>query len=478
MNIVGRKPEIAELERIYNDGRPEFVVLYGRRRVGKTFLVNELFRDRITFSHTALSPAELAGKELLRMQLQNFAHSLVRAGADVPEIPSNWLDAFFILENFLESRPDERRQVVFIDELPWLDTPRSGFVTAFESFWNGWGAKRDNLMLIVCGSAVSWISDELINGKGGLFDRLTAEIKLQPFTLCECEDFFRSREISIDRYDIIQSHMIFGGIPYYMNLFSPGKSLAQNVDTLLFNDKGKLSTEYDRLFASIFRNPDEAEKVMALLSGKRIGYTREEILKGTGISGGGGFSKLLRALEESDFIAKFRYFGEPEKYVRYRITDDFCLFYRHFVAHGRTNDAEYWQHNQNNPSVASWRGFAFENICFRHTPQIKAALGISGVRTETYSWRGTDSQIDMLIDRADRLINICECKFSSSDFVIDKEYDRKLRERQSSFVTETKTRKQTLMTLVTTFGLKRNEYSGRFQNVITADNLFAQPSAV
>ena len=478
MNIIGRKSEIAELERIYNDGRPEFVVLYGRRRVGKTFLVNELFRDRTTFSHTALSPAELEGRELLKMQLQNFAHSLVRAGADVPEIPSNWLDAFFILENFLESRTDGGRQVVFIDELPWLDTPRSGFVTAFESFWNGWGAKRDNLMLIVCGSAVSWISDELINGKGGLFDRLTAEIKLQPFTLCECEDFYRSRGISMDRYDIIQSHMIFGGIPYYMNLFSPGKSLAQNVDALLFNGKGKLSTEYDRLFASIFRNPDEAEKVMALLSGKRIGYTREEILKETGISGGGGFSKLLRALEESDFIAKFRYFGEPQKCVRYRITDDFCLFYRHFIAHGGTNDAEYWQHNQNSPSVASWRGFSFENICFRHTPQIKAALGISGVRTETYSWKGTDSQIDMLIDRADRLINICECKFSSSDFVIDKEYDRKLRERQSSFVTETKTRKPTLMTLVTTFGLKRNEYSGRFQNVITADNLFAQPPAV
>ena len=173
---MGRKSEIAELERIYSDGRPEFVVLYGRRRVGKTFLVNELFRDRIVFSHTALSPVEIEGKELMKMQLQNFVHSLVRAGMEVTEMPSNWLDAFFLLENFLESRPGDKRQLVFIDELPWLDTPRSGFVTAFEAFWNGWGAKRDNLMLVVCGSAVSWISDELVNGKGGLFDRLTAEI--------------------------------------------------------------------------------------------------------------------------------------------------------------------------------------------------------------------------------------------------------------------------------------------------------------
>lgn len=474
MKIVGRKSEIAELERIYSDGRPEFVVLYGRRRVGKTFLVNELFRDRIVFSHTALSPVGIEGKELMKMQLQNFVHSLVRAGMEVTEMPSNWLDAFFLLENFLESRPCDKRQLVFIDELPWLDTPRSGFVTAFEAFWNGWGAKRDNLMLVVCGSAVSWISDELVNGKGGLFDRLTAEIKLQPFTLRECEDFYRSRGIEMDRYDIVQSYMIFGGIPYYMNLFTQGRSLAQNVDALLFANKGKLSLEYDRLFASIFKNPDEAEKVMNLLSGKRIGYTREEILNKTGIAGGGGFSKLLRALAESDFIAKFRYFGEPEKCVRYRITDNFCLFYRHFIACNRTDDAEYWQHNQNSPSIASWRGFAFENVCFQHIFQIKSALGISGVRTETYSWRGMESQIDMLIDRADRLINLCECKFSSSDFIIDKEYDRKLRERQTSFIAETKTRKPTLMTLVTTFGLKRNEYSGRFQNVITSDDLFAQ----
>lgn len=287
MKIVGRKSEIAELERIYSDGRPEFVVLYGRRRVGKTFLVNELFRDRIVFSHTALSPVEIEGKELMKMQLQNFVHSLVRAGMEVTEMPSNWLDAFFLLENFLESRPGDKRQLVFIDELPWLDTPRSGFVTAFEAFWNGWGAKRDNLMLVVCGSAVSWISDELVNGKGGLFDRLTAEIKLQPFTLRECEDFYRSRGIEMDRYDIVQSYMIFGGIPYYMNLFTQGRSLAQNVDALLFANKGKLSLEYDRLFASIFKNPDEAEKVMNLLSGKRIGYTREEILNKTGIAGGG-----------------------------------------------------------------------------------------------------------------------------------------------------------------------------------------------
>lgn len=474
MKIIGRESESAELERLYADGRPEFVVLYGRRRVGKTFLMNELFKGRESFSHTALSPVELKGKDLLRKQLQHFTHSLIRYGAEVVDTPTNWLDAFFLLEKLLEDKSKKgKRLLVCIDELPWMDTSRSGFITAFEAFWNGWGSKRDDLMLLVCGSAVSWISDQLINGKGGLYDRVTAEIKLKPFSLRECEEFFLSRNIKLDKYDIIQAYMIFGGIPYYLNLFSRGKSLAQNVDSLIFNDKGKLSNEYERLFDSIFNNSEDAEKVIKFLSSKRIGYTREEILKGTKLGNGGMFTKLLRSIEESDFIEKFRYFGEPKKSIRYRLTDNFCLFYQNFIGKKGTDDTEYWQHMQNSPSVNSWRGFSFENVCFQHIKQIKNALGIAGVHTETYSWMGKDSQIDLLIERADRLINLCECKFTTRDFIIDKDYDQKLRERQASFTEETKTNYPTIMTLITPYGLKANEYSGRIQSVITSSDLFA-----
>lgn len=473
MTIIGRNSEIAELEHLYAGKRPEFVVLYGRRRVGKTFLMNEVFKGKEIFSHTALSPIELKGKDLMRKQLQHFTHSLIRYGAEVNETPKNWLDAFYILEQLLEAKAVKgKRMLVCIDELPWLDTPRSGFITAFEAFWNGWGVKRDDLMLMVCGSAVSWVSNNLLNGKGGLYDRVTAEIKLKPFTLHECEEFFRSRDITLDRYDIIQAYMIFGGIPYYLNLFSVGKSLAQNVDILIFNNKGKLVNEYDRLFGSIFNNAEDAEKVIKFLSSKRIGYTRNEILTGTKIGDGGAFTKLLRALEESDFIEQFRYYGEPKKCTRYRLIDNFCLFHLNFIGKKGTNDTEYWQHQQNSPSVNSWRGFAFENVCFQHIAQIKAALGISGVHTETYSWVGKESQVDLLIERADRLINLCECKFSSRDFLIDKDYDCKLRERQASFIEETGTRYSTIMTLITPFGLKTNEYSGRIQSVITSSDLF------
>lgn len=472
MKIIGRQTEIKELENLYGNVHSEFVVLYGRRRVGKTFLVNELFRDRVTFSHTALSPIEIEGKELMKMQLQNFTYSLLRAGAEITSPPANWLEAFFMLESFLESKADGNRLLVFMDELPWLDTPRSGFVTAFEAFWNGWGAKRDDLMLVACGSAVSWISDKLINGIGGLFDRVTSEIKLEPFNLRETEEFFRSKDIRLDRYDIIQSNMIFGGVPYYLNLFAQDMSLAQNVDSLIFNRKGKLANEYDRLFGSIFSKPDSAERMIRFLAGKRVGYSREDILKGTGMVDGGEFTKLLRSLEESDFISRFRYYGESPRKSRYRLIDGFCLFYNYFCGRKDTNDNNYWQHNQNNPSVNAWRGYSFENVCFCHIGQIKSALGISGVHTETYSWAGASSQIDLLIDRDDRLINLCECKYSSRDFILDKEYDARLRERQASFIDETGTRKSTLLTLITTFGLKHNEYSGRFQSVITSDDLF------
>lgn len=472
MEIIGRKREIAELESLYSNGRPEFIVIYGRRRIGKTYLIHELFHDRFTFTHTALSPLEVEGKEMLRMQLRHFTHSLIRNGADVKNEPTNWLDAFYLLEDFLEKKSDGQRQVVFIDELPWLDTPRSGFVSAFESFWNSWGAKRDNLMLIVCGSAVSWISDKMLGSKGGLYNRTTYEIKLQQFNLQECELFFKSRQIVLDRYDIMQSYMIFGGIPYYLGLYAKGLSLAQNVDRLIFDKKGKLADEFDRLFASIFTNPDDAVKVVKALSEKRIGFTREELLSKTGIADGGGFTKLLKSLLESDFIDRFRYFGEKEKNSRYRLTDNFCLFYLYFLYKKNTNDGEFWQHNQNSPSANSWRGFTFENVCFDHIRQIKFALGISGVHTETYSWKGNESQIDLLIDRDDRLINICECKFSSREYAIDKSYDEKLRDRQGAFIDETNTKKSTIMTFVTTYGLKQNEYSGRIQSVITSDDLF------
>ncbi len=474
--IIAREKEQKELRELYNSGRPELIILQGRRRVGKTFLVREMFSDRFTFYHTGLSPFELEdnSQSLKKLQLDNFYSSLSRYGYSGP-CPSDWLKAFDALISLLESKPKENRQVVFIDELPWMDTPKSGFVTAFEHFWNGWGAGRENLMLIICGSSMSWISDKIINSKGGLFNRTSYEIKLNPMTLKECEKFFEDRNIVMDRYDQLQAYMVTGGIPYYLSLLKKGQSLAMNIDSLCFDTGAKLKNEFTRLFNSIFSNADTCMKIVRALGKKREGYSRREIAEKSKVPYGGGLSDALKALETSGFVVSYIPYGGTSRDTKYKLVDAFCLFYLNFMDKKTTN-TRFWQDNLLSPSLNAWRGFAFENLCFSHLAQIKTALGISGVQSEASSWSGgTDSesaQIDMVIDRADRVINLCEIKYSSDEFRIDKSYDKDLRRKVNVFVSETKTKKSLHLTMITTYGLAANEYSGRVQNVITMDDLF------
>ena len=276
-NIIGRNTEIEELMRLYRRNRPEFVAVYGRRRVGKTYLIKELFKDKMAFYHTGMSPFDAENTNILQDQLKSFHNSLIRYGQEPSEHPKSWIEAFFMLERLLESLSGEQRQVVFIDELPWMDTPRSGFLSAFEHLWNGWGSGRDNLMLIVCGSATSWMEDNLINNHGGLYGRLTYEIKLSPFTLKECDDYLKSNGIVLSQYDVTQAYMAFGGIPYYLGYFAPGCSLAQNIDSMLFAKEATLAKEYDRLFRSLFVHWEEHQKVVGLLATRHYGFTRDEI---------------------------------------------------------------------------------------------------------------------------------------------------------------------------------------------------------
>ena len=475
--IVGRIAQLESLGEIYSSGNAEFVAIYGRRRVGKTFLVRECFKDDFSFFHTGLSPFELKGKRLLREQLQAFSYSLSRYGLEISQPPEDWMEAFNLLVKMLEGKSTTQRQVVFLDELPWMDTPRSGFVTALEHFWNGWGASRENLMLIVCGSATSWMNDKLINNKGGLYGKLTQVLRLTPFTLAECEQYFSKKGISLSRYDILQSYMVFGGIPYYMNGFRKGKSLAQNVDSLMFGNDAVFADEFERLFSSLFVNPDDHIRIVRFLANSAKGFKRSEISEKTGL-GGGGLTKILQSLKESDFITLCKDFNGSSRENRYKLTDPFSLFWLRFIDGERTTDKRFWQNNQLSPAINAWRGHAFENLCFRHIPQIKKALGIAGVHTETSSWSyaGDETrsgcQIDMLIDRADRIVNLCEMKFSVDDYRIDKEYDARLRHRLQTFLDVTRTRKTIHMTLVTTFGLFQNEYAGGIQSVVSQDDLF------
>ena len=476
--MIGRKKEIAELNNLYASQKAELVAIYGRRRIGKTYLVDETFKGRITFRHAGLSPVEENKSGMLKVQLEHFYYSLLLHGMKKCKKPESWLEAFYMFEKFLEEIDDGSRQLIFLDELPWLDTPRSGFMTAFEGFWNTWGCHRDNLMVVVCGSANSWVLDKLINNHGGLYNRVTYEIKLAPFTLNECEKFFENKNIRLSKYDIAQSYMILGGIPYYMGYFQSGKSLAQNIDTLFFSKQGKLKDEYDRLFSSIFSNPELMKKIVSVLYTRNAGCTRGEIVEKLEVSDGGTLTQSLKALIASDFVIKYIPFGKKKK-EHYKLVDPFCMFYLHFVNKKSKMDENFWQHNVTSQQITTWRGFAYENVCFNHVPQIKKALGISGVVTTQSAWskRSDDeegTQIDLLIVRNDKVINMCEIKYYGDKFVVNKDYYHTLLHRLEILSKEISPKLTIHSTLITTFGLTYNEYSGVFSNTITLEDLFAE----
>ena len=476
-SIIGRKQQIKELMNLFHKKQSQLVAVYGRRRVGKTFLVRELFKEHFAFYHTGVSPLELEDAKLLEAQLEAFHSSLIRYGAKDASRPKNWMAAFDRLTALLEKQDKNKRMVVFIDEMPWMDTPRSGFVTAFEHFWNGWGAGQDNLMLIVCGSATSWIQDNLVNSYGGLYDRVNAEIQLSPFTLHETEQLLKSQEVTLSRYDILQLYMSVGGIPMYLSYVQPGQSLAQIIDSLYFDRKAKLKDEFERLFNSLFRSPEPYKAIIRLLSKRHSGYSREEISKKTGIVAGKSLSRALHALEASDFIECYKPFENSKRDLLYRLIDPFCLFYLDQVE-GHHRGEHFWRDNENHPSLNPWRGRAFENACLNHITQIKAALGISGVSSENSPWtmRGFDGQkgmqIDLIINRSDRVVNLCEMKFVNMEFEVKNDYEKKLRERLQWMIDRVSKRHNVQMTLITTYGLKYGLHSGIFQRTVNLDSLF------
>ena len=479
--IVGRKKEIEELKQVYASGKAEFVAIYGRRRVGKTFLVDEALKGKITFRHAGLSPVDVGSdSNFQKPQLQHFYQSLQLHGMRKSHCPKNWLEAFFMLEKHLQETDNGKRQVIFLDELPWLATPRSGFMTAFEGFWNTWACHRDNLMLVVCGSANSWMLDNLVNNHGGLYGRTTHEIKLHPFTLAECEQFFKSNDVRMSRYDIVQANMILGGIPYYMHYFAKKKSLAQNIDALFFERTGPLKHEFTRLFESVFTKPAEMMRVVRFLNTRRCGYTREQIAEGTEVTDNGDWAKLLNALIASDFIEKYIPFGKSKRNPYYKLIDPFCLFYLRFVEGQTKMDAEFWMNNVQSPTINSWRGFAFEDLCWRHIDQIKRALQIANVASEQSAWAVTGdeekegAQIDLLIERKDNVVNMCEMKFYSEEFYVNSNYQQKLVHR-TNLLAERLPRKTVIHSiLVTTYGLVNNEYSSEFIDTVILDDLFIQ----
>ena len=394
--IIGRKEEQKTLLSAAQSEYSELIAVYGRRRVGKTYLIRETFGYKFTFQHTGLANAKT------KDQLFSFAISLRDAGYDDCPTPKSWLEAFSLLSHFLKNSTDEKK-IVFLDELPWMDTPRSNFISAFEHFWNGWASARKDIVLIICGSATSWIINKVINDHGGLHNRVTQRIALQPFTLKECEMFVQNKGIEMSRYQIAECYMVLGGIPFYWNLLEKGLSLASR--------NGKLTNEFNQLYASLFKSPEQYIDVVTALGRKKAGMTREEIITATDKQSNGALSKVLDELEYCGFIRKFNGYGKKTKEAIYQLTDNYTLFYFKFIRQNTNNDEHFWSVSIDSATHRAWSGLAFERLCMAHTQQIKAGLGISGVLSNIYSWRkeadenGEGAQIDLLIDRNDQVVD-------------------------------------------------------------------------
>ena len=473
MAIIGRTKEIGELQRIFNYRKSAFVAVYGRRRVGKTFMIREAFSQSFDFQCAGLANANLS------TQLANFHIALLRCYPNMVSAPSagDWLSAFEQLIAQL-SKSTKKRKLVFLDELPWMDTAQSGFIPALEHFWNSWASTRKDIILIACGSAAGWMISNLINNTGGLHNRVTHRIHLHPFTLQECEQFFKSKQSVYDRYNIMLLYMVMGGIPFYLEQVRPSDSAAQNINRLCFEPDGMLRSEFDNLYRSLFNKAEKHIAIIGLLSKKARGMTRKEIIAGTRIPDGGTLTKILDELAESDFIRKYATYGNRERNSLYQLTDCYSLFYLKWIRNSSDLDANVWISQLDSPRQRAWAGYAFEQACLAHVPQIKKALGITGVQTSTSSWistgSGTGAQIDLVIDRRDQVINICEMKFSINDFTINKKYSEELKNKLRVFRRETETRKALFLTIITSFGLTKNVYSSLAQNELTMDVLFEE----
>ena len=469
-SIIGREKEMAILKACYKAPEAQFVALYGRRRVGKTYLIKQSFHERFTFYMSGVYGMSM--KEHLRL----FADQMsVYFGAKIAR-PKNWMDAFRVLREAL-SRSKKKCWVVFLDELPWLDTPKSGFLRALEAFWNMWGSDQPQLKLFVCGSATTWMVNKLIGDKGGLHNRLTRRIHLHPFTLSETEQYLRYKGIRWDRGQILQCYMAMGGTPFYLSLLDKDESCMQNIDRLFFAPGAELREEYDFLFRSLFKDAPAYKRIVELLAQKLKGFTRKELMRQLHLADNGKLSEQLDNLVRCDFVQAYAGYGKKQRETMYQLGDLYSLFYIRFVKDYKGRNPHAWS-EMKDQIRSSWQGYAFEQVAMHHVEQIKAALGISGIASDLSSWScvadedGKGAQIDMVISRADRVINLCEVKFSVNAYELKADYVQHILERRERFREQTQTRDTLHLTFITTLGLKHNKYYGYVNNVIALSDLF------
>lgn len=473
--LIGRELEQRQLLQAMDSDESQFIAVYGRRRIGKTYLIRQTFKDNFAFQHAGLAKANK------KEQLKEFADSLRRYGLKDFAMPKDWQDAFHRLIDLMEKKPAGKK-IVFIDELPWLDTHKSNFVSAFEHFWNGWASERDDIILVVCGSATSWIIKKIVRNRGGLHNRVTRLIYLQPFTLRECRQYAEKRHLALGDKDLILAYMAFGGVPYYWSLIDRGEPLTEAFDRLFFAPQAVLQNEFDALYASLFKNAGYYIKIVEALGTIKAGMQRSELLKAAKLSNNTTFKTALKELEECNFIRHYNAIGKKTKETTFQLMDNYTLFYFHFLRNNNTQDAHFWEHTVGQDVQTTWQGLAFERVCLWHVDEIKRTLGISGMLTSVSSWSyiptpeekaagAQGAQIDLLIERKDNVLMVCEMKYYKDLVSVDANYANHIRTRNAIFAERMKVSSAMINTLITPFGLVKGRNSDVFDKVVTIQDL-------
>ncbi len=470
--LIGRKEEIAKLKRAYNSDHSEFVAVYGRRRIGKTYLIRETFEGKFTFQYSGIF--KVSNKE----QLNVFYKSLLEQGLDPTELPpKDWFEAFFLLEHLIK-KSKESRKVIFLDELPWMDARNSRFIQALEHFWNGWATTRKDILLIICGSATSWIINKIFRNKGGLYNRVTYRLRLLQFSLHECEELVHSLKLPFNRNMIMEGYMVMGGVPYYWTKLEPTMSMGKNINNLFLKEDGELHNEFNYIYSSMFNSPDKYIAVVEALSGKKSGLTRDEIITKGKLDSNGQLSRVLEDLIECGFVRKYCHTDRRLKDALYQLVDCYTLFYYQFVKMAHGIDDEYWVRSLKTPMYNTWCGLAFERVCLLHTRQIKSALGISGILASLFSWHikknneHPGAQIDLIIDRSDNVVNVCEIKYAPGGYRLTDSELNKINSRLSIFDLYVSRNKFVQSVLITSNGVIQNNNSFEIPVQVTGNQLF------
>ncbi len=466
--ITGRESQTKTLNELLTINKSSFVAVTGRRRVGKTYLIDTFYKKNISFRLTGIQNANK------KEQLINFTNTLNKySNLQLISPIKNWQEAFLYLKQYLETLNKRTKKVLFIDELPWITTYKSNFLQFLAHFWNDYLSKEKHFILVVCGSSTSWLTKKVINDKGGLHNRLTTTLNLKPFTLKETKNFFKSRKISLNHTEISKIYMAFGGIPYYLEQVKKGESATVAIERLCFSNDGMLKNEYDNLYKALFKNADNYEAIVEVLAKSKQGLTTKELILKSKVTSGGTFNRTLNDLLLTGFITELTPFERKKRGSLYRLNDEYSIFYHRFIKQNKRYTKGIWSQISTSQNYKIWTGYAFENLCFKHLESIKKTLGISGVYSQNYSLQVIANkeknqqgfQIDLIIDRKDNVINLCEIKFYNAKFKIDKKYAETLRERKQHFIDYTKTKKQVFTTFITNYGVEKSNYGLEIMDV-------------